>query len=161
VAANRASWMALLAATTLGTGHFATLRARVSADDGPEPVGSQPSGYRLIVQSYAPGTLTPGQLPGEYARPLASTQRAVTQEELRRGVSVDVMQVGGEEKQGKGAVLVAWVEPGQPDLEYDGLRARPAPGAVYGMSRPAVGSRSGFARVVLRRRAAAQTDNLA
>ena len=145
--------MALVAATTLGTGQFASLRARVSADHGPEAVGSQSSGYRLIVQSYAPGTLNSEQLPGEYARPLGSTQRSVTREELRRGVSVDVLQVGGEPQQSQAAVVLAWVEPGQPDLEYDGLRARPAPGAVYGISRSAGRSRGGFVRVVLRRKA--------
>ena len=153
--ANRASWMALVAATTLGSSQVAAVRARVSADEGPEPTASDPSGYRLIVQSYAPGTLTSDQLPGEYARPLGSTQRAVTQEELRRGVSVDVLELGDDGELPRAAVVVAWVEAGQPDLEYDGLRARPAPGAVYGTSRPRDRSRAGLVRVVLRRRSAA------
>jgi hypothetical protein len=111
--------------------------------------------YRLIVQSYPPGTLTSDQLPGEFARPLGSTQRAVTQEELRRGVSVEVREVGGAERLPRAAVVLAGVEPGQPDLEYDGLRARPAPGAVYGTSRPGDRLKGESVRVVLGRKAAA------
>ena len=30
--------------------------------------------------------------------------------------------------------LVAWVEPGNPDLEFDARRARPTPGSFYGVA---------------------------
>ena len=63
------SWMALLAATTLGAG-AETRRAEVRAE------GLKASGnYRLVVQSYDAAQRT---LPNAKARPLGSMQRAVT-----------------------------------------------------------------------------------
>jgi hypothetical protein len=32
--------------------------------------------------------------------------------------------------------VVAWVEPGEADLEFDARRARPTPGSFYGTARP-------------------------
>src|SRR5258708_38820382 len=63
------SWIALLAATTLG-GAADTLHAEVRADGLAE---EKP--YRLVVQSYDESD---GSVPGRYARPGGSMQRAGT-----------------------------------------------------------------------------------
>jgi hypothetical protein len=46
-------------------------------------------------------------------------------------------------------VVVAWVERGVPNLEFDALRARPTEGAVVGVTRS---SKASGTRVVLSRR---------
>src|SRR3954470_3128792 len=89
-AAAGASWMALLAATSLGAGSVERMRAEVSAQDLAAPTGA---GYRLIVQSYLPSSVAANELPGVNHRPLASVQRAVTAEELAHGIAVDVLQI--------------------------------------------------------------------
>ena len=123
-----ASWMALVAATTLGGAALQRVRAEVSAD--PRQLDDSLEGYRLIVQSYEPKSVRAGTgLPNAHARPLASTQRAITREELARGVAVDV--VGLEDQPADGRVIVAWVERGKPDLEFDALGARPPADACY------------------------------
>ena len=61
-------------------------------------------------------------------------------------------------------MIVAWIEHGAPDLEFDALRARPSRGAVYGVAQTSAGS----AQIVLRRQeasrrpesAAVRPDNL-
>jgi hypothetical protein len=120
------SWLALLAATTLGAGRFDQIRARVS---GTAEVGRN---YRLVVQSYARDALDSAGLPSRYARPIASAQRAVTTEELETGVSVSVLQVADELE--KNPVVIAWIEDGEADLEFDARAARPQPGAAYAFS---------------------------
>lgn len=140
-----ASWMALVAATTLGLGPVARHRAEVSANSS---LIGQPGRYRLIVQSYAPGSVGDDHLPQKSARPLASTQRAITPEELANGIAVDVVGVG-EALEAGAATIVAWVEHGEPDLDFDAARARPAQDAVYGVAQPATG---GAAHLVLSRR---------
>jgi len=92
-----------------------------------------PNGYRLIVQSYPRSSVAVGALPAERARPLASTQRAITREELARGISVDVLGVGAAGSQ-EAPVIVAWVEHGRPDLEFDAFEARPGADAFCGVS---------------------------
>jgi hypothetical protein len=145
-AAASASWMALLAATSLGAVSVERMRAEVSAQD---LAAATSAGYRLIVQSYAPNSVAANQLPGANHRPLASAQRAVTAEELAHGVAVDVLQF--DEQSGEQApVMVAWIEHGAPDLELDALRARPSREAVYGVGQSSAGS----AQIVLRRLAA-------
>ena len=143
-AAAGASWMALLAATSLGAVSVERMRAEVSAQD---LAAATSAGYRLIVQSYSRESVPADQLPGASHRPLASAQRAVTAEELARGVAVDVLQIdqanGGEHA----PIIVAWIEHGAPDLEFDALRARPSRGAVYGVAQTSAGS----AQIVLRR----------
>jgi hypothetical protein len=145
-AAAGASWMALLAVTSLGAVSVERMRAEVSAQD---LAAATSAGYRLIVQSYASKSVAANQLPGANHRPLASVQRAVTAEELAQGIAVDVLQI--DEKSGEHApMIVAWIEHGAPDLELDALRARPSRGAVYGVGQSSAGS----AQIVLRRLAA-------
>ena len=105
--------------------------------------------YRLIVQSYTPENVGADHLPTAHAKPLASTQRAITAEELRKGVEVDILQLGSEVPISS-SVVVAWIERGAPDLELDALTARPTPDAFYGFGPQVTES----ARVVLRRRSA-------
>ncbi|HXN32875.1 MAG TPA: hypothetical protein VN894_13480 [Polyangiaceae bacterium] len=119
------SWMALLAATTLGDAAD-TLHAEVRA------VGlSEGAAYRLVVQSYDE---TDGRVPGRHSRPVGSLQRAVTAAELRQGVHVDLLELreSAPVSHADGPLVVAWIEAGEPNLEFDGRAARPAPGSVYG-----------------------------
>src|SRR5271165_2378960 len=119
------SWMALLAATTLGDAAD-TLHAEVRA------VGlAEDAAYRLVVQSY---DATDGRVPGRHSRPVGSLQRAVTAAELRQGVHVDLLELRDAEpaSSADAPLVVAWIEAGEPDLEFDGRAARPQPGSVYG-----------------------------
>jgi hypothetical protein len=119
--------MALLAATTLGD-VADTVHAEVRADGL-----SHGRAYRLVVQSY---DASRGAMPGSDARPVGSTQRAVTADELRQGVHVDLLELReGAAPHATAPVVVAWIEAGQPDLEFDGRTARPAPGSVYGVAK--------------------------
>lgn len=147
-----ASWMALVAATTLGIGQFARVRAEISTGHGVSAGDESDGALRLIVQSYAPESVGADRLPAAFARPLGSAQRAVTADELRRGVSVDVVQLDADAQEGRAPVVVAWVESGPPDLEFDALQARPAENSFYGVADP--GPQGGSARVVLRPRTA-------
>ena len=127
------SWVALVAATALGVAGVQRVRAAVSAD--PKELGESREGYRLIVQSYAPSSLGSGQLPGGRTRPLASTQRSVTREELSRGISIDMLGLEASVASSPEApVIIAWVETGRPDLDFDGFEARPAADAFYGIA---------------------------
>lgn len=136
-AAAAGSWLALLAAATLGDG-ASTVHAEVRADS------VRDGAYRLVVQSYDRAGA---------ARPVGSIQRAVTADELRNGVHVNLVELRGPQAAGRPAapVIVAWIEAGGPDLEFDGLTARPQPGSSYGVaSRP---SREAVARISLNRTA--------
>src|SRR3989442_1233621 len=115
------SWMALLAATTLGIDSADTVRAEVTSDA--DLVESQD--YRLVVQSYDASV---GALPGLRARPVGSVQRSVTGAELRQGVSVSLLelrQAASVATEDGEPVVVAWIEDGKADLEFDGRMARP------------------------------------
>jgi hypothetical protein len=107
-----------------------TLRAEVRAD------GLSDGDYRLVVQSYEGNG---GKVPGRQGRPIGSTQRSVTADELRAGVLVRLVEMRGRAGAAASDVpfVVAWVEAGGPDLEFDGLTARPRPGSVYGVVRRA------------------------
>lgn len=132
------SWLALLAATTLGVDGASTVRADVSADDGLV----EGRDYRLVVQSFDGSE---GQRPSFRARPVASSQRAVTAAELRDGVRINLVELReGQLAENDGAV-VAWIEAGKPDLEFDGRMARPRPGSMVGLAR-----RSGAGPVQIR-----------
>ena len=139
--ATAGSWMALLAATTLGD-VAGTVHAEVRADKL-----SSRGAYRLVVQSYdARG----GAVPGPDARPVGSTQRAVTADELREGVHVDLLELRAGESPSTAPVVVAWIEAGEPNLEFDGRTARPAPGSVYGVAKR--GPRKGSVSISLNRK---------
>ncbi|MGH7440976.1 MAG: hypothetical protein ACRENE_35330 [Polyangiaceae bacterium] len=123
------SWLALIAATTVGDA-ASTLRAEVRAQ------GLAVDGvYRLVVQSYASPRGPQGRVPDQTARPIGSTQRAVTADELRNGVHVNLLELGTpavpSDPQDR-PVVVAWIEAGAPDLEFDGRTARPGQGSVFG-----------------------------
>lgn len=128
---NAGSWLAILAATTLGVETSAdTVRALVRADA--MPTTSDDQSFRLIVQSYdADGA----KLPGEHAKPVGSVQRAVTAAELRDGVKVNLLELRQIASGLRSPLVVAWIEGGKPDLEYDARMARPQPGSVYGTAR--------------------------
>ncbi|MDP9152067.1 MAG: hypothetical protein M3O36_19255 [Myxococcota bacterium] len=119
------SWLALLAATTLGDAAD-TLQAEVRAD------GVGAGDYRLVVQSY---DASRGRVPGPDARPIGSVQRAVTADELRRGVHINLLELRARSVPavGESPVVVAWIEAGAPNLEFDARAARPRPGNVYGL----------------------------
>jgi hypothetical protein len=121
------SWLALLAATTLGDGAD-TLHAEVRAN------GLQAGAYRLVVQSY---DASDGPVPGRDARPVGSLQRAVTADELRDGVHVNLLELreSTHESPSERPMVVAWIEAGEPNLEFDGRTARPRPGNVYGVAK--------------------------
>jgi hypothetical protein len=131
----RSSWTALLAATTLGIAGASTVRADIQSDARLEAGRS----YRLIVQSYDHAdvsSLTTRE------RPVASLQRAVTPQELKDGISVELLEFrqGRPEADDQDSeamprpVVLAWIEEGRADLELDGLRARPQPGSWIGAS---------------------------
>lgn len=119
------SWLALLAATTLGDAAD-TVRAEVRAD------GLSDGDYRLVVQSYDESD---GLVPGPDARPVGSIQRTVTADELRSGVQIDVLELreAAAEPSAQAPLVVAWIETGDADLEFDGRAARPRPGSMYGV----------------------------
>jgi hypothetical protein len=141
-----ASWMALVAATTLGLGTVERVRTQVRVDRGQTGVEERGM-YRLVVQSYQPETLGPDGMPSASERPITSTQRSVTFAELEAGVKVDVVSVG-EPLLGRDAKIVAWVEPGAADLELDALTARPGKKALVGSSQS-----DSTAEIVLKQRA--------
>jgi hypothetical protein len=124
--ATAGSWLAIVAATTLGDA-AGTLHAEVRADGI-----SDRGAFRLVVQSY---DASDGTVPGRHARPVGSVQRAVTADELREGVHVDLLELRESATAAHTArpVVVAWIEAGEPNLEFDGRTARPAPGSVYGV----------------------------
>lgn len=127
VVAESASWLALVAATSLGIPHAETVRAEIKLP--PEALDSA-GRYRLIVQSY--DTLgRPSLIPS--GKPRASTQRTVTPADLVDGVRIDLIELGDEES-GAGRRVIAWVEPGEANLEFDARRAKPTPGSFYGVA---------------------------
>jgi hypothetical protein len=137
--------MALLAATTLGDA-AGTLHAEVRAE------GLSEGAYRLVVQSYG---ARGGRLPTEHARPIGSLQREVTADQLRQGVHVNLLELreGIAANEAASPTVVAWVESGKPDLEFDGRKARPRAGSVYGISKRR--SRQDVVQINLDRRVAA------
>jgi hypothetical protein len=127
--ASAGSWIALVAATTLGDAAGA-VRAEVRAQGL-----SEGRVYRLVVQSFERGT---SDGPERNARPIGSAQRAVTADELRHGVHVSLLELrhdAASDATPAKPVVMAWIEAGEPDLEFDGRTARPQPGSVYGVAR--------------------------
>jgi hypothetical protein len=128
-AASRFSWMALLAATTLGPNAVAgTLRAQVKAS---VPLQENES-YRLVVHSY---DAKDGEAVPANAKPIGSTQLAVTAKDLERGVAVDLVEVRSSGSTGAAPIVVAWLEAGKADLDFDGREARPNEASIVGTAR--------------------------
>jgi hypothetical protein len=100
------------------------VRQRVSASE---------AGLRLVVHCYRESDTVEGR-PGRYARPLGSAQRSVSAAELAHGVQVDLVHFESEDEDD--VVVLAWVEAGEPDLEYDGLEARPSADTVLALVEP-------------------------
>ena len=140
--------MALLASTTLGSNHYGRVRAQISAD-GLEPGRN----YRLVAQAYPANAVPTGSLPSGRARPLGSAQRSITAEQIRGGVALDIVQLGEDAGPNETPVVLAWVEPGEPDLEYDARRARPGPEAVVAVGRGRLEEGRGETSVVMNLRA--------
>jgi hypothetical protein len=124
------SWLALVAATSLGIAHAGTVRAEVKLARDTLTSGGR---YRLIVQSY--DRLDGASSIPTSVRPRASTQRTVTAADLARGIRIDLIELGDGQRAGsEPGVLIAWVEPGEANLEFDARRARPTPGSMYGLA---------------------------
>jgi hypothetical protein len=113
------SWTSLLADTTWGLPGLGRRRVRVRQ----RTVGKPVEGLRLVVQSYRESDVVAGR-PTPYARPLASAQRGVSSDELRGGVLLDLVHFEFEADDSQ-VVVIAWAEEGEPDLDFDGLEARP------------------------------------
>jgi hypothetical protein len=111
------SWTALLADTSWDMAGLGRRRVRVRQ----RSVGVPREALRLVVQSYRECDVVAGR-PTAYARPLSSAQRGVTSEELIGGVLLDLVHFDAEDEQ---VVVIAWSEEGEPDLDFDGLEARP------------------------------------
>jgi hypothetical protein len=141
--------MALLASTTMGLSQYGRVRAQISAD-GLEPGRN----YRLVAQAYPAGSVRSGTLPNGRTRPLGSAQRSITAEQLRSGVALDIVQLDDDAGPNETPLVVAWVEPGEPDLEYDARRARPGPEAVVALGRGRLEGGSGETSVVINLRPA-------
>lgn len=125
-----ASWMALLAAASLGGIRAETVRAQIRVPPNAVTSGQR---YRLVVQSYDP--VPEGNGSGRSRGLRGSMQRAVTGEDLVQGIAVDLLELSqGTEEQRQRGVVIAWAEPGEPDLEFDGRAARPTAGSVFGRS---------------------------
>jgi hypothetical protein len=126
--------------TTLGDAAD-TLRAEVRA------AGLSGGGvYRLVVQSY--------DATGRDARPVGSVQRSVSADELRHGVNVNLLELrqgAASTAQVQSPVVVAWIEAGEPNLEFDGRNARPSPGSVYGVVKR--GATRGVVQITLDKKA--------
>jgi hypothetical protein len=145
--AGSASWLALVAATSLGIAHAETVRAEVklTSDDALENGGR----YRLIVQSY--DKLDRASFIPRSVRPRASAQRAVTADDLARGIRIDLIELSEKEGADGQGVVVAWVEPGEANLEFDARRARPTPGSLFGIAESSPDGQSSV-EIVLDRR---------
>lgn len=135
-----ASWLSLLAATSLGLGALGCVDAEIAFD---EPLDDGEGELRLVVQSYPAGSVRDGA-PGVGRRPLGSTQRAVTREELRRGVPIRLVQLDAAQDRED---IVAWVERGAANLDFDARAARPSSGAAVGWA----SNEGSTVRLVLRR----------
>jgi hypothetical protein len=145
---SRGSWMALLGATTLGVDTAtATVHAEVRLDATDLASLAEDKNYRLIVQSYD------SEGADGRTKPVGSVQRAISKADLRAGVRVDLFElrslVPPSSECARKPIVVAWIEAGQPNLEYDGRMARPPKGGVFGRARR---DASPHVRILLSRR---------
>lgn len=130
---DEVSWTALLADTSWGLSGLGRRRVRVR-QNSQRSADSQRSaeGLRLVVQSYRERDVVAGR-PTPYARPLASAQRAVSADQLRGGVQLDLVDFDAPHDN---VVVIAWTEEGDADLDYDGLEARPPRAAALAAVEP-------------------------
>jgi hypothetical protein len=128
--AGSATWLALVAATSLGVAHAETVRAEIRL---PRQAVTSGGRYRLIVQSY--DRLRATQDIPQSVRPRASAQRSVTLDDLADGIRIDLISLGEKKPTGlEQGVVVAWVEQGEANLEFDARRARPTADSFYGVA---------------------------
>ena len=130
-AAGAASWLALVAATSLGIAHAETVRAEIRL---PRQALQHRRRYRLIVQSYDSLRATQrhsrlGPTPGLCAA-VGHARRSRRWGSHRPHLARREEQPA-EPEQG---VVVAWVEPGEANLEFDARRARPTADSFYGVA---------------------------
>jgi len=126
-----ASWLSLVAATTKGIGQLGRVRVKIKAT-----ARIPGNAFRLIVHSYAASAMRQDEAPSTTLMPIASVQRAVSQEELRSGLELDLVHLGSSTPIPDDFVVFAWVEPGQPNFAYDAALARPSVGALRGRALP-------------------------
>lgn len=124
---SSASWLSLIAATTKGMGQLGRVRVKVKAT-----ARIPGDAFRLVVHSYSASALSHDEAPSTALMPIASLQRAVSQEELRSGLELDLVHVGSSISIPDDFVVFAWVEPGRPNFAYDAALARPSLGALKG-----------------------------
>jgi hypothetical protein len=74
----------------------------------------------------------------------------VTPADLVDGVRIDLIELGDEASQTERRVI-AWVEPGEANLEFDARRAKPMPGSFYGVA-PSGNEANDSVEIVLDRR---------
>jgi hypothetical protein len=131
--------MSLLAATTLGVDTAAaTVHAEVRLDAADLASLNDVMSYRLVVQSYD------SEGADGRSKPVGSVQRAISKAELRAGVKVNLFELRGiaphSQECTRKPIVVAWIEAGQPNLEFDGRMARPPKGGVFGRARRDAGT---------------------
>lgn len=122
------SWTSLLADTAWGLSGLDRRRVRVRQRNQGAPRES----LRLVVQSYRERDVVAGR-PTAYARPLASAQRSVSSDQLTGGIQLDLVQFESDDED---VVVIAWAEEGEPDLDFDGLEARPPRAARFAAVEP-------------------------
>jgi hypothetical protein len=127
--ADESSWTSLLA--DISTGITGLGRRRVRVHQRMAHTSSH-EGLRLVVQSYRERDVSAGR-PRPYARPLASAQRAVSSDQLHFGVQLDLVQFEVDDDD---VVVIAWMEEGDTDLDFDGLQARPPRSARWAAVEP-------------------------
>lgn len=109
------SWTSLVAeAAGLGSFQAMSVVVRASLDI--------PEGHRLVVHEYTDGE----------SRPIASAQRAVSGNALRRGLEIRMYRMAPAPSTRARTRVVAWIEPGTADLDYDALKATPAHATWFG-----------------------------
>lgn len=115
------SWLELLARAALGIERVEKVEVEVVAPH----ISKSALPLYLVVQTRAKHS-------SSKQRPLGSVQRAVTLEELRSGVRLPLVELGGSEV--SEFHLVAWIEVGRP-LELEGRHACPPTDRPVAMGR--------------------------
>ncbi len=110
------SW-AELVAETAGLGELEALEVSVRCRSG------VPTGWRLVVQEVLIDDPQRGAI--------ASAQRSISDDTLRAGLTIKVYRQPPSER----TEVIAWLEPGTANLEYDGLRAEASQAAWLGRAK--------------------------